>query len=1073
MVVKSIQSIFEQVTAMGNTSENPNHKEFFEEIIGRCVADMAGITQSKGEGNEAAPGAVIAEMYQKIKEKHGDVETRNLILKNLSGYTKGQVHTPHPTEVFSEEAIDAEETFVKTLSELPELFSRDITTELPPEKVINLKQAMSQLNAAIKPLDRALTIDEEMRRSIRFSQRQFDGIPIITNTLLNAVQMDSSQLSYENLKQFSHLIEPETWSPGDQDSKPDMTVDMLKRGVALNHRAMMFHYYRTLTVLGSNPKITPEASAAIQHIMCRLLKAGIETPAGESEKLTPDYATDRLMGKASKAAGGLGKRFANQYEPYASQPFFTEFKRQLPELAVNGDKAYNKPEDFLKDLEMLRTKISHIKNPAHPRISAIDSLIVQAMNFKDSALRVQIRQNAEMHRKVLKYLVEKIPQEQLPEKFKQCTFALDDPDNAGAVEILLDEFLSGTNSAFVSTLKSTIETELRVITEIAQIPTRQHVTDGALTQGQFDFYQTMESFGFAAQHPNRIPRYLIAECRSNTDTLSAFFMLKAMESLRAPDAKEKVEIVNLVEHPDRVKETPNGKLPARDMIVASMQNPYFRKHHIENVTSSNHLLHDYKLQGGDRQVSVAEAKRMYGLEVREGDETKEVAGVKMMMGAGSDVTKTGGVAAAMAMADAMEKTRNALLNQDPPILLIDYIGCGGGVHRTSPIDASFRTEQGRSMRRSGENVAQEVLKLGTRHLFNRLAMNNPESGQEVPASPGFLSREFKAKDRDILCRLNMGNMASLPTNPGMWENITKQRTYAMMEEYETLYNSEEFKALMGYTSKPFVDITQYAARPAARVGSTETQKTFPPAVDVEKTRAIGYGAALNAAGICAPMFFGGSKYLAEMDTPSAVSLRQMYVLDPKAQDTINRMTYGIVMADMDTAWKYVGDTEPPAEETLKTLAATIPASDNRKETARHCLAKIHLEYNAVAQSLLKLHKSLVGQHGPVIKTGKDAASELLSTLPQALREQLEISKHNIKKPRHDLAVLFHKMEAGEIPPDAVKRSEANNRNSYYDNTIYPAMGTVYEITEHTPRAYTRPVWAKEVETNRSKTAVVA
>ncbi len=1086
------------------TQNNPQYKAFYEEIVTRCVADVAGMLQSAGSdaknprtsrfiGSKAGqeqlygsePGAELGAMSRMLASKYGEEKARDLIIGNLPGFTKGLVYTPHPTEMLSDAGIEAQDKLMAVLIKTPKLFKAGQSKYLTSQERSQLHSALKELSETIQtPLSEQLSIEQEMRRSIRFSQRQFDSIPGIADTILAATRTPSSaQLSMKQLEKFGYLIEPETWSPGDQDSKPDMTADKLEKGSNLSRRAMMFHYYRTLAALGANVKGEPspekdEALHAIQVMMHRLLKAGCESYDNPIEP-TPKIARDKLTGVSEARTNGVSS-FSARFASYADSSFFKQFERDFAETDKEA-KPYASADEFLRDLGNLRQRgvVQGIKDDKRKSITVIDSLIIQTMNFRDSALRIQVRQNAEMHSHVLDTLLNMLPADKIPPGVSRQH--LHDEESSASVEKLLEAFKS--DPEFRKLVQDKVRASLEPVREEYRKLKSQGLDDKAYQQARQQLvarigdkndeaYQVLETLGLAARQPDRIPRYLIAECRSKTDMLEAFFLLKVMESMEAPKVKDKVEIVNLVEHPDLVmQQGPDKTIVAARMTSGAFDNDQFREHHL-SITSSNHLLQSYSLKEGDHPMTVAEAKRTYGIKPADGDETRKVVGVKMMMGAGSDITKAGSSAAAAAMMEATERTREALLNnKDHPVLLVDYIGCGGGVHRTQPVSTSYETVQGQSMRQSPENIAQKVLGLLTDFMHRRLAMN-PEV-ESTRQGEKWLSKLLHKDDQNLMSRVNMSNLAGLSKNDAMWEARTKDRTYAMMRKYGKLYASDEFRELMSYSADMYANLTKFAARPTARVGAVKKPQGYLAPVNVKETRAIGFGAALNAAGICAPLYYGGSEYLKSESKESDSDVRAMYLYEPKAQDTINRMTYGVIMADMDVAWKYLGREHPPTVTELQKIAAGTPEFANKEkptQAERHAmaekaLAEINLEYNQVAGKLLRLHQSMTGRPLSEVTDGKQAATELLAILPTALREQLSLSREHISAPRHALADLFMKMGKGDPDPRSVTKESPE-----YKAIIYPAMGALFECFEHTPRAYTRPKWVRATEPHQERAA---
>jgi hypothetical protein len=293
-------------------------------------------------------------------------------------------------------------------------------------------------------------------------------------------------------------------------------------------------------------------------------------------------------------------------------------------------------------------------------------------------------------------------------------------------------------------------------------------------------------------------------------------------------------------------------------------------------------------------------------------------------------------------------------------------------------------------------------------------------------------------------------------------------------------------------------------------------------------RAISYGAALNTSGTCASLYFGARDFLklgtlrpkAVLDGDEAhehllqiqdaikagnaveqlltpAELKKVYFMyshSPKAQDAINRATFGVIMADMETAWKYLGKDKVPEKAELQKMVKEVIVNDgtiaSREACAARMLAKITLEHDQVSRMLLQLHahtraKPLMAEK--ISAMDADAVrEELLTLLPRALSSQLELSRENIAEPRSFLASKFREfLEKGKeneaqavamkdegktnteinsvLPKVEVKRDVANQ--DYRD--VYHAVGTAMEFFEHAPRAYTSPQWALGLENIQS------
>ncbi len=1020
--------------------------EMFREIVARCATDVAGFEQMQEAPSEGGLRWTIDRL-----KGHAPMDYARLFIENLPGFTKGYVQTPHPTEVLSEKAIAAEGELMDALHAMPDLFADGNLQNVDGGKRAALVKALNNLYDALEvPLQKPLDISSEMKRSVRFSERMFDAIPTIAGTIFSALDAHSTQFKNEDLKQFFQLTHAVTWSPGDRDSKPDMTAEKLDEGIKLNKRAMAKHYFRYLAIHGAHALLGEKQNSdnnalkeRLYEIMGNLIAAAHEQNGDTSKPLDRAYILHALI-ETTPSATVKDSLFIDGFLSYV------EKAKEKGKLAP-----YKDAQNFLDDLFSIRKDFNK-EYPSYKEgaISPLDGLIIQTGNFLNTALSIQIRHNQDKHTNVIEQVAELAGMDAAAIHTRQ------------GVDTLIERL--NTDMPFREDLRAKVQEKMAAIHASGH---HQRDASGNITHKEdFDFYQTLEGMRLAAENPAAIPHYLIAECSSSQAILEAFALLQLMQKEVNP--AEKVEIIPLVEYPAQAMEK-NGKIPYAEMLKEAYENPYFSDHHRHLRQAEDPALADYSLDNGKQPLNVAEAKRRYGLAVKDGDEQKIIHSAKLAMGAGSDITKAGGAAAAALMQNATEKLRESLLDMKDPVLLIDYIGCGGGVHRSQPVSTAYETVQGRSMRQSPYFIAQKTINRLSHHLREKFA-HDPAGGKS-----SLLGRAFNF----IAAQINLGNLLGMPRNEQAWEQETQPRVHAWVEKYQELYHSEEFKELLGYSADAFAKLTSFAARPAVRESGKDTV-SFPQGVEVEKLRAIGYGAALNAAGSCASLYYGASAFLKRGGEENISRLRTTYLGDPKAQDAINRATYGIVMADMKTAWRYLGEACVPNEQELKALASA--ETDSAKGKAAKALAMVTLEYNEVAQQLYKLHASLrpkaqtkdepqTGEEAvarifgikDLSKLGNVSLSELMKDaepglLPSNLRNQLIASCHHIAKPRRALAEVFDKLVAEGKRP--TRDSEE------YLQTIYPAMGAIMECFEHAPRAYTTPAWGLQTEKAPSRLA---
>lgn len=1056
----------------GNHAQPTLKDRMFSEIVHRSIADVSGhlnlgaqhlhpkTPQDKQRNDNQVARVTIGKVFDSITSALSasginGIQTLNFFLGNLTGYSKGIVQTPHPTEMLSKEAIKAEEDLLNALEhEGKKLFTGKRLDQVEIKDRHKISEALDKLYQAITPVMEPLKIEEEMDRSIRFSERMFDAVPMIANRILASSRISSTDLTKEQRAHFAHLVEPLTWSPGDQDSKPDMKIDEMEMGFHKNRRAMMKHYTKQLLeITQEHFEHTPDQMIKIAARMLASAKAHETRPdmrPKSDDAYVHSFAFDEDKLKINTSTEAL-------------QAITRELSTAAP---------YETKEALIADLENLRA--------AHPTdsrlnydvklngddvyLGTLDALIIQAQNFGLNALSSQIRQNRDVHERVFTMLLE-----MLPEKVQKA-----ENTGAAALDYLADpDHLAG--------LQASVKEKLHII-GTHDYAKNLVVAREKNKENEFYFYQTMKTLEFAARHSDFIPHYLIAECGYDEkatdidakahpkhgvqDMLSVLALLKVVEP---GDVKTPVEIVPLVEHPEQVLEK-DGKIPYVEMMKEVLSNQYFRAHQqkvsdaqyrhlLTHTTVENQHIIEKPLTGTDILASTnPEFGRNASLQPNEAP----VGMAKLCMGAGSDVTKFGGISAAGLMQHTMHRLKEELALMKEPVLLLDYIGCGGGVHRTQPVSNSFETVQGRSMRQTADAIATKITALLARNMRDRLAGPTARIDRQ-PGNEYAARRNIPQDERKLLVQLNLGNIANLPRNPSAYEQFSKailQQATRNYMEYTNTSAHPEFTELLSYSADMFCKLTSFAARPLKRLSGQESEKSFPLGVEMDKLRAIGYGGALNASGSSASLYLGLANALKDVSTKA---LANVYQYDPILQDTLNRATYGIAMADLETAWRYLGEPYIPSHETLQQLEKQSPQRAQRMELAKKALAHITLEYEQLGKKLIELHAIYNHQQIPPVQAISDIAGTLTGLLPKALAYQIESSRNNIKPAREALAAIFqeelkkhHDAAAGENPttPPPITRQSPN-----YENTIYPAMGAIFECYEHTPRAYTSPHWA--------------
>jgi phosphoenolpyruvate carboxylase len=1231
----------------------------FSEIVSRCAYDTAGNAYGLNKYGKRYNG--FDSIFQALIDKQKE-ETRGLkqdetlkkqeslyrkVLNCIPLYQKGVVQTPHPTEMLNHDAIRAE---IDLHHAIEEIFTRTNGANPSGKDKVELEERLKALYTAIEPIPEGMKIKDEIKRSIEFSELAFNAVPEMMHGVLDpAIRQglrNTQPLTFDELRHFGRLIEPGTWSPGDRDSKPDMTTKMLQYGIERNQAIMSLHYAVKIA------EIEKEANHLL-GVMQQEARKPITANVQSLRKSYPDLGVAEFGVKVAQVQQDLVKnqqeKIKNQEEvvdkldkllhhivgslPANQRPTHVPTARTLNHKpGDNGDneslgdrflvsycqradgdlkdhvhiaeRIYNATtrhtaqkkfaaNEIIQETEAIRKmqlKGAEFKRPHLVKedsgyreerhiITPLDVLVAQMHCFGNYALRPQIRENAEMHENVMEEL--------------RPLLHLTGADRKQRAEELLDILCNPTRKAEAKTVRDAVQ---RKMAEEAP------AGDARGT----NVYETLGGMRLAAEHPDAIPRYLIAECRSSTDILETFALLKLVETDVSRATGKSVEIVPLVEYREHmaiigemmddayknqhfhdhhqaigrnntqafVIDGPIKKTNEETITVAEARRSWLSETPSQSLTAvANRAKIERTIAANKEEeiripkISVADVKRQYGRTVLPGDdkhflihpdsklghhqtvaEVKKTYGLpvpmdsrgnilweqvsehdkklidhtKMVMFAGSDIMKSAGPAGAAFTRHQIEDLRSRMLDQDPPVLLIDYTGLGGGLHRSQPAATTFETTQGRSMRQTAASIAQKAVITMARFVRRTLGLGD----DNLPA---------KESDRRKLAQINLGNMAGFPVHPGEWAKPggTGERANACMDQYKQLYDSPEFACMMAFSADKFVKLTSYAARPPGRNRASGDSSDYPPIVDVKELRAIGYGAALNISGSCASLFYGVGDFLNLKGKEDIAAVEDLYKRDPKAQDVINRATFGVAMADMDTAWKYLGmkrevkggkvqltdlldngktasvdelasrdhasvkglltqydqrvaagnkddhhkntmewlqmgwvEGADSQDEGIKKRAAAEKFS-HKRALAIHALAKIDQEYQKVSDVLLKLHGRMASQEP---KAGQMQTHEqILELLPYALQSQLRSMRAGIEPVRGDLANQFLASWRDREKPHPLHKEvkEVRKDDKEFYNDIYYRMGALQEVFENVPRAFTRPYWGIAAETQHA------
>jgi phosphoenolpyruvate carboxylase len=602
------------------------------------------------------------------------------------------------------------------------------------------------------------------------------------------------------------------------------------------------------------------------------------------------------------------------------------------------------PKEFLEFLEELRP----ILNPYLPKheeaanATHLDILTVQAAIMGGQSCSIQMRQNRSEHVKAFEQLLNMVNEGRA------------NPFTKAA------QLIAACRSTSSSSLR------MRVQEWVNGLPETDPV------------YQVLMGCAYAAQYPDAIPEYIIAECENSEDVRQ----LKAMLELMTPVGEKcHVAIIPLFEGTESIRGTKNittelfknnwfsSLLDDAEDVVHSLPPEALQELAIELGMYDTEALQARPVTARDviHALGMSEGYATGSLGIKPEELDTPITKEQTIMFAGSDSIKSSGVAIIPQLERAKEHALIQGLRRG--VLVRIYAGEGGSVARKEGGYEQVATVQGRSSRDLVPEEFADYVENVQVYNIDRLLSGRSEEG----------SKRGRASAKHI----SANNITRQTRETEEQWAVIRNRSVEGVEEYRRQFGQEpavdnDFKAYYQNASgDAAAKAANFSARPPKREGADYVHHT---------ARAIGYNLAMNIAGSCAPLYLGMANFVAGCAYSDNVSLQAMSGLvaialsgqnlhalyeqthaSTKVQETILRTSYGLAMADFDTAWKYLGcsfdaetgnviDAEGNAYDLMSLLLCNVPEARQ--------LARFQLEHSFLTPIVTALLHDVQADRGP-------------------------------------------------------------------------------------------------------------
>lgn len=850
-----------------------------------------------------------------------------------------------------------------------------------------------------------------------------------------------STVPLAELDRQERLLECLSWQ-GDRDSKPNVTARVIEEAVHYNTAKTHEWYVSELEQLAKGI----DARTALQSD-----RTGVE--ARQSAKWGAEAAKEvRELQKFSNAA---------------------ELRQKLRDIKEKYEtKGYHFP--ALED-----------KNGMFTRYSKLDALYVQVVNAGDCYPKIEMRQNATMHRNVLNHVLKlyankaEWPHAVIAGEYVKALEKLNGSQQLSENEVrdLNDkavrytrDFLGAakTDADFGLLIRGKVAEYESEVTNFYRLKNSRDKADQDKAQAleknkdfkeRLEFYETLKGWELTTKYPEAIKSYVIAETgvlhneqkivegmksrtqrrtyvadKAGTDVFTAMmfkYLVTPIEERQANSNKKLTQIIPLLET--------RGAITAAEVMLNRLYtDTNFQEYAKNSYFSAPPQVYD-QATNGYRTVKVAEIKKMLGLTPGGSDFTTDVKSTLCVKFAGSDSMRENGICIGPMNSHNQEAVQLKAIRSGYWVE-IDQ-GVGGAVHRSNP--AAF----GVSRATTGQGAAN--------HYFTSDAIaNRVESHHAAHMMLRSGHKLDMKKYRHVAAVVpgHLGNTLMFPLESDEFRKETYKPLNEGCKAHASMFDDKNFDEFMKKASGlEFTKWFNFSARPAAR-----QDREF----SASSLRAIGYNLSLFTMGANTTLWKGMGEFLG-MTKDGDVNMRQTkrFIQEsPKIQDMMTRAIFGMALADYDTAWKFQNaqrsvepqnepkDQEDSSKEKVFKVfiskegvgkASLEEIAEGKKPefgVEAQVLAKMDLEFHNIGKAILTAYSELQGRPANQLKydlLGGFKPELMLKIMPPEMRAEVKNMKNLLDEARQYLVNVRNDPFFEEFKAADKERQKIMELNSRY------------------------------------------
>ncbi|PLT29970.1 phosphoenolpyruvate carboxylase [Peribacillus deserti] len=322
------------------------------------------------EDAKKQPGSIESAIIS-LREDSVNAEVIRNVLEELS---LELVITAHPTEATKRSILELQKRIANLLTNLDNPLLSKKERKRIEESLYNEVAALWQTDEL---RDRKPTVIDEVRNGLYyFDQTLFDVLPDIHQEVEESLEEHYPNETWK----VPTFLRFGSWIGGDRDGNPFVTAEVTWETL-LRQRRLVLKKYKTVLV---------ELMKRFSHSTNRVKVSDELLDSIHREEV--DYLPEE-------------KRWTVVEEPYRRK--FALMIERIQQVAQGGDIGYKEPQEFLKDLEMIKRSV-YLHHPETRELKMLEKLIRQIKLFGFHLATLDIRNHSGEHEAAITEILNKV-----------------------------------------------------------------------------------------------------------------------------------------------------------------------------------------------------------------------------------------------------------------------------------------------------------------------------------------------------------------------------------------------------------------------------------------------------------------------------------------------------------------------------------------------------------------------------------------------------------------------------------------------------------------------------------------